>query len=101
MRELLIQPTPAVAQTLDDDDNFNYCDSMNRCFAAYTNDVNITYAIAVAPSPTPPFDVILQVTAPSNIGWCGFAWGGAMTFDPLAVIWPNGSSPVVSPRMAT
>ncbi len=46
------------------------------------------------------YDAVLQVVAPIEAGWVGFAWGGRMIGDPLAVAWTSGSSVVVSSRRA-
>ena len=46
------------------------------------------------------FDVILQTTAPLKAGWAGFAWGGGMTYNPLAIMWQNGNDVMISSRMA-
>ncbi|CAK7235091.1 hypothetical protein SBRCBS47491_009174 [Sporothrix bragantina] len=48
------------------------------------------------------YDAVLQVIAPIDAGWLGFAWGGRMIGDPLAVAWTNnGQSVVLSSRRAT
>ncbi|KAK4234258.1 hypothetical protein C8A03DRAFT_18803 [Achaetomium macrosporum] len=47
------------------------------------------------------FDTLLQVIAPSTLGWVGFSWRGRMTLNPLTVVWPNGNTGVtVSSRWA-
>lgn len=63
----------------------------------------ITYGVAVPSGVAAgtPYDVVLQVTAPVDVGWAGLAWGGSMTSNPLAVSWQNGNSAVVSSRFAT
>lgn len=63
----------------------------------------ITYGVAVPSGVAAgtPYDVVLQVTAPVDVGWAGLAWGGSMTSNPLAVNWQNGDSAVVSSRFAT
>jgi hypothetical protein len=47
-----------------------------------------------------PFDAILQIVAPLDYGWAGFAWGGTMTYNPLLVAWANGEDVVASSRKA-
>lgn len=50
----------------------------------------------------------LRIEALAGIGWAGFAWGGQMTGNPLAVAWPNpeadgdeaGDAVVISSRWA-
>ncbi|TIC91288.1 Cellobiose dehydrogenase [Colletotrichum higginsianum] len=80
----------------------SYCDSLGRCFASYTNDGGITYGIAIPNGATPgqPYDAILQITAPVEVGWAGLAWGGSMTYNPLTIVWANGDDVVVSSRIA-
>ncbi|KAB5559525.1 hypothetical protein GE09DRAFT_1113264 [Coniochaeta sp. 2T2.1] len=48
-----------------------------------------------------PYDSVVQIVAPSEVGWVGLAWGGSMTYNPLGVSWANGGSAVVSSRYAT
>lgn len=71
-------------------------------FAAYNSDRGIAFRVAVPPvSAGKEFDAVLQVTAPIDIGWVGFAWGGSMTYNPLAIMWTNGTAnPVISSRVA-
>ncbi|KAL2195530.1 hypothetical protein P885DRAFT_78973 [Corynascus similis CBS 632.67] len=47
------------------------------------------------------FETLLQIVSPSTYGWVGFSWGGGMTLNPLAVVWPNGNGATVSSRWAT
>ncbi|KAI0130496.1 CBD9-like protein [Xylariales sp. AK1849] len=56
--------------------------------------------------PTPvtantPYDVVLQVVSPLEVGWTGLAWGGTMIYNPLSVTWENGDSAAISSRWAT
>jgi hypothetical protein len=48
-----------------------------------------------------PFDIVLQIVAPSNTGWAAVAWGGSMVKNPITVGWPNGQSVTISSRWAT
>jgi len=69
----------------------------------YTLQESITFRIAV-PSPVTagqPYDTVLQVVAPLDVGWTGLSWGGQMTYSPLSVSWANGNSVVVSSRYTT
>jgi hypothetical protein len=77
-----------------------YCDDLGRCFAAYTNDDGIRFGIAIPEAKAAPFDIIVQITAPLTVGWVGLAWGGAMTYNPLILTWPNGTIGAISSRMA-
>lgn len=72
-------------------------------FSSYYSDRGITYRVAI-PDPVPAdkiYDTVLQIIAPTDVGWAGWAWGGHMTYNPLAVAWANGTSNVVlSSRIA-
>jgi hypothetical protein len=70
--------------------------------AAYSLSANIVYRVAV-PSGVPsgqPYDAVLQVVAPTQVGWAGLAWGGTMPKNPLTVGWANGQKPNFSSRYA-
>ncbi|RYP10938.1 hypothetical protein DL764_000374 [Monosporascus ibericus] len=71
-------------------------------FQAFNSADGVSYGIAlpVNASAAGGYDIILQVTAPIEIGWAGIAWGGGMVYNPLSIVWPNGESVVASPRMA-
>lgn len=71
--------------------------------AAATLTSNIIYRIAQPAniSATQPYDIVLQVIAPSSLGWVGLAWGGSMVRNPLTVSYPNGQKATVSSRWAT
>ncbi|KAK1491618.1 carbohydrate-binding cytochrome b562 [Colletotrichum cuscutae] len=83
-------------------DQSTYCDSLGRCFASYTNAGGITYGIAVPEGPATgqPYEAIVQITAPIEVGWAALAWGGSMIYNPLTIVWVNGKDVVVSSRMA-
>ncbi|CZR65167.1 related to cellobiose dehydrogenase [Phialocephala subalpina] len=70
---------------------------------AYNLNSAITFRIAV-PSPVTsntPYDAVLQVVAPIDVGWTALAWGGQMLYNPLGVSWANGNNVVVSSRYTT
>jgi len=71
--------------------------------AQYKIGKTITFRVATPSPPTPgvPYDAVIQVIAPSDVGWCGLAWGGRMTNGPLTVAWQNGQSVTVSSRYTT
>ncbi|KAI1268195.1 iron reductase domain protein [Xylariaceae sp. FL1019] len=71
-------------------------------FQSMTTEPGIDYRLALPAnaSATAPYDVILQIVAPITIGWAGWAWGGAMTYNPLTVIWANGNEVTHSSRQA-
>ncbi|KAF9880278.1 hypothetical protein CkaCkLH20_02232 [Colletotrichum karsti] len=79
-----------------------YCDRLGRCFASFTNEAGITFGIAIpeGASSGESYDAIVQITAPIEVGWAGLAWGGAMTYNPLTIVWVNGEDVTVSSRMA-
>ncbi|EXF77407.1 carbohydrate-binding cytochrome b562 [Colletotrichum fioriniae PJ7] len=83
-------------------DQSTYCDSLGRCFASYTNAGGITYGIAIPEGPATgqPYEAIVQITSPIEVGWAALAWGGSMTYNPLTIVWANGKDVVVSSRMA-
>ncbi|KXH57946.1 carbohydrate-binding cytochrome b562 [Colletotrichum salicis] len=58
-------------------DQSTYCDSLGRCFASYTNAGGITYGIAIPEGPATgqPYEAIVQITAPIDVGWAALAWG--------------------------
>ncbi|OIW24980.1 CBD9-like protein [Coniochaeta ligniaria NRRL 30616] len=67
---------------------------------SYVLGKSLTFRIAL-PNPTSasePYNVVLQVVAPKDVGWAGLAWGGGMLNDPLTVVWANGNSVVLSSR---
>ena len=71
--------------------------------ALYALGKSLTFRIAV-PNPATsgtPYDAVVQVIAPIDVGWAGLSWGGGMTYAPLSVAWANGNSVVVSSRYAT
>ncbi|KAL1868866.1 hypothetical protein VTK73DRAFT_3446 [Phialemonium thermophilum] len=74
------------------------------CYSEYaTPQANITYRVAIPDTAVePPFDVFLQIIAPSNTtGWAGLAWGGRMVGNPLTVVWPYNGTGLASSRWAT
>ena len=72
-------------------------------YSSVTQANGVTFRVAL-PVEVTPSDAILQVIAPVTYGWCGFAWGGHMTNNPLSVSWPTGATSgqksIVSSRMA-
>lgn len=58
-------------------------------------------AIPSSAAPNTAYDAVLQVIAPLEVGWAGFAWGGTMIYNPLTVGWSAGlSGAVVSSQRA-
>ncbi|KAI2627639.1 actin-domain-containing protein [Hypoxylon sp. NC1633] len=71
-------------------------------FQSYTTTDGITYRLALPADATgdAAYDVILQVEAPVELGWAGWAWGGAMTYNPLTLVWHDGNTVQHSARQA-
>ncbi|KAF2734811.1 CBD9-like protein [Polyplosphaeria fusca] len=72
-------------------------------YSSLTLPNGVTYRIAL-PENSSTSDAIFQVVSPSTFAWCGLAWGGHMTNNPLSVNWATGASTgrqaIVSSRMA-
>jgi len=71
-------------------------------WSSYSNEKGVTFRVAVPDTAAgkADFDAAFQIIAPANLGWVGLAWGGSMTYNPLAIVWPNKQDVVVSSRMA-
>lgn len=71
-------------------------------FSAYTSGyTGIAFGVALPMNVSDPYDAIISITASvSNTAWAGFAWGGAMVWNPLTVAWANGKTTVASSRFA-
>ncbi|KAH8704670.1 hypothetical protein GQ44DRAFT_732217 [Phaeosphaeriaceae sp. PMI808] len=72
-------------------------------FSSITHANGVSYRIALPYNGTSP-DSILQIVSPGSFAWCGLAWGGHMTNNPLSVTWKteasDGGKVLVSSRMA-
>ncbi len=94
----------ALARRQFDPDSSVYADpETGLTFSTYTSDRGMIFRVAI-PDPVPEnkiFDTVLQIVSPQDVGWVGWAWGGHMTYNPLAVAWVNGTNNVVvSSRIA-
>ncbi|KAK7743376.1 hypothetical protein SLS62_010613 [Diatrype stigma] len=71
-------------------------------FQTYTSAEGVSFGLALPADAGAEggYDIIVQITAPIDIGWAGIAWGGAMVYNPLSVVWANGESVIASPRTA-
>ncbi|KAJ8121636.1 hypothetical protein ONZ43_g1962 [Nemania bipapillata] len=71
-------------------------------FQSSTNSEGVTYRLALPAdaSADKPYDAIIQIVAPIEMGWVAWAWGGGMTYNPLTVVWANGDSAMYSSRQA-
>jgi len=78
------------------------CDaSTNICYQSYTDPATkITIGVALPEDVSGHYDAILSIESPVSNTWVGFAWGGTMVWNPLAVAWPNKNTAVVSSRFA-
>ncbi|KAF2015249.1 iron reductase domain protein [Aaosphaeria arxii CBS 175.79] len=72
-------------------------------FASITHANGASYRVAL-PINSTSSDAVLQIVAPKEFQWCGLAWGGHMTNNPLSVSWTTGATSgqkaIVSNRMA-
>ncbi|KAI0474955.1 hypothetical protein GGR56DRAFT_675133 [Xylariaceae sp. FL0804] len=87
--------------------------TFTQYLAQYSTDADALIAYRVAVPATAPgsgsagYDLVVQVGAPSAVGWAGLAWGGHMTDGPLAVAWwasgseGEGDGAVVSARRSS
>ncbi|KLU82084.1 hypothetical protein MAPG_01161 [Magnaporthiopsis poae ATCC 64411] len=71
-------------------------------FAKYENELGVSYSVAVPDGVAAgkPYDVVLQMTSRKDLGWFAMAWGGSMTYNPIALSWANGNEAVLTSRMA-
>lgn len=73
-------------------------------FTNYRINQGITYRIATPPDAVrgEPFDMIVQIVAPNDVGWTGMAFSGSMRENPLLIVWRNsaGNGVVASTRWA-
>lgn len=95
----LTKLSPAVAQA----DSSKATDpETGLSWASFTTEQGLTFRVAVPEgvAETAEFDTAFQVIAPAHVGWVGLAWGGSMTYNPLAVNWPNVQEVTVSSRIA-
>ncbi|KAK4149996.1 cellobiose dehydrogenase [Chaetomidium leptoderma] len=80
-----------------------YCDAATTiCYSEWLSPEKIAFRIAIPDTAKAGnFDVLLQIAAPTTVGWAGIAWGGVMVNNPLTVGWANGDTAVVSSRSAS
>ncbi|KAF2864737.1 hypothetical protein BDV95DRAFT_655571 [Massariosphaeria phaeospora] len=80
-----------------------YDPTTNITFSSITHANGVSYRIAL-PIDSPVADAIFQIVSPNDFAWCGLAWGGHMTQNPLSVSWPTGQTTgqqaIVSSRFA-
>ncbi|KAF1994173.1 iron reductase domain protein [Amniculicola lignicola CBS 123094] len=72
-------------------------------YSSITHNNGVTYRVALPENGTVS-DAILQIVSPNSFAWCGFAWGGHMTQNPLSVGWATrdttGQQAIISSRIA-
>ncbi|KAF2477650.1 CBD9-like protein [Lindgomyces ingoldianus] len=72
-------------------------------YSSITLPNGVSYRVAL-PVSSNTSEAILQVVVPNKFNWCGMAWGGHMTNNPLSVHWntkaKTGQKAIVSSRMA-
>ena len=76
----------------------------SSAFQLYKSDGRgITFRVAVPDGVDnyTPFDAVIQMVVPNDVGWAGLAWGGSMTKNPILVAWKGSTSAVLSSRWAT
>ena len=77
-----------------------YCDPLTKiCYSSFSAE-EVDYRLAIPVVNKAPFDVILQIVAPTYKGWAAVGFGAGMTYNPLAVAWANGREAVISSREA-
>jgi hypothetical protein len=69
--------------------------------AAYMIGATIAFRVAVPTPAEANYDIVLQMIAPTAVGWSGLAWGGSMTNNPLTLAWSAQNQIVGSVRRAT
>jgi len=99
----LLTPAPVVAATAyrDPDTGLTFASEYKDYRLP---DKRIIYRVAVASDAQKdqPFDIIIQIVAPNDVGWTGLAFAGQMPQNPLLIIWRNstGNGVVVTTRWA-
>ncbi len=75
--------------------------TFSQYFGKYSlNNRGITFRIAIPSGARQDFDVVIQIVAPSDVGWAGLAWGGGMLKNPLATVWGTSNGAMISSRWA-
>jgi hypothetical protein len=92
-----IQQTAAVVY--DSETGFTF--SEFKVAFSLTSNIAFRIALPSTASQGSPYDVVVQVVVPNQVGWAGIALGGSMTYNPLLVGWANGQSTQSSVRWAT
>ena len=88
---------PSVQEYKDEETGFTFA----QYDANYDIDEKrIFYRVAVGDSipDKAPYDAVIQIQAPNNVGWAALAWGGQMIDCPITMAWANCSNVVVTSR---
>ncbi|KAI1324192.1 iron reductase domain protein [Xylariaceae sp. FL0255] len=60
--------------------------------AEYAIGAYIQFRVAIPSPAVAPYDLVVQIIAPNNVGWTGIAWAGTMIDSPLTVGWASSGS---------
>jgi hypothetical protein len=69
--------------------------TFSQAFQLYKSDGRgITFRIAIPEGVDQysPYDAVVQVVVPNDVGWAGLAWGGGMSRNPLLTVWRNSAN---------
>ncbi|EGS22654.1 uncharacterized protein CTHT_0011260 [Thermochaetoides thermophila DSM 1495] len=97
----LLQPGKSAASAVFQDPDTGL--TFTSDFILYKADGRgITYRIAIPDNAQNyvPYDAVVQLVVPNDVGWAGLAWGGSMPRNPLLVAWKNNNDVIISPRWA-
>lgn len=77
----------------------SYCEALNTVSFSDAG-VGLEISLAIPDAKSAPFPMYMTMTAPTSVGWGGFATGGCMLRSPLILAWPNGDNVMVTTRWA-
>ncbi|KAL2198845.1 cellobiose dehydrogenase-like protein [Corynascus similis CBS 632.67] len=99
--EILLRTAAAAANEVVRDPDTGLTFTSN--YQLYKVNAGITFRVAIPDDAQSysPYDAVVQLVVPNEVGWVGLAWGGGMTNNPLVVAWNSGNSVTLSPRWAT
>ncbi|KAK4143513.1 uncharacterized protein C8A04DRAFT_28704 [Dichotomopilus funicola] len=91
----------AAADTVHDSETGLTFSSAFQLYKSGGHGITFRVAIPDDAQSNAAYDAVVQVIAPSDVGWTGLAWGGSMPKDPLLISWQGPSGPVLSSRWAS
>ncbi|KAB5581291.1 hypothetical protein GE09DRAFT_1199191 [Coniochaeta sp. 2T2.1] len=95
-------PARPIASPFNNDPETGFTFSQYQVVYSLPNKhVTIGIAVPSTAQQNQQYDPVIQMSAPTDIGWVGFAWGGSMSYNPLTVSWANSGQAVVSSRYST